>query len=330
MSRSPTGGRTRAILFGVGSLLLAAFAALLVFSIVKKSQDRINEAAKAPQTVPVVVAVRDLYMGLPITPEDVALRQVVPEMVPEEATFSSLADVLGRTPRERVLTNEMIREERLARPDAGIGLNAIVTPGKRAMTIATNTETAVAGLLQAGNYVDIIVTIKPEDPSLVNAKWVTETILQGIKLLAVGSTLGGGEERVEATSTDAKGKKSASKSATKDPSRRAMKPSITLEVTPEEAEKLALASSRGEITVVLRSDIDILQIDSHGVTTASELIGFNSDAPVDPTPLPRRTKPIEEKPATVSAEVIQGGSRTEIVFGENGEKTEKTDKNRRK
>lgn len=330
MSRSPTGGRTRALLFLVGSLLLAAFAAVLVFSIVKKSQDRLKEASRAPQTVPVVVAVRDLYMGLPVTPEDVALRQVVPEMVPEEATFSSLADVLGRTPRERILTNEMIREERLARPDAGIGLNAVVTPGKRAMTIATNTETAVAGLLQAGNYVDIIVTIKPEDTTIKGAVWVTETILQGIKLLAVGSTLGAGEERPEASVTDAKGQKKSATPAKNDPNRRALKPSITLEVTPEEAEKLALASSRGEITVVLRSDIDILQIDSHGVTTAKELIGFNADQ-ADPAPIPRRVRPTEEqKPPPVRAEVIQGGSRTEIVFGENGEKTETTDKNRRK
>lgn len=326
MQRQPTGGRTRALLFLVGSLLLAALAAAIVFGIIKKSQDRIKEASKAPQTVEIVVAVRDLYMGLPITPEDVVVRQVVPEMVPAEATFGNLADVLGRTPRERILTNELIREERLARPDAGIGLNAIVTPGKRAMTIATNTETAVAGLLQAGNYVDIIVTIKPEDPGVKDAVWVTETILQGIKVLAVGSTLSGADERPDAADAAGSGKKSA-----KDPTRKALKPSITLEVTPEEAEKLALASSRGEVTVVLRSDIDILQIDSHGVTTAKALIGFAADTPPEPSPIPRRAKPLDDdKPPPVRAEVIQGGSKTEIVFGENGEKIETTEKKGRK
>lgn len=325
MQRTPTGGRTRAILFLVGSLLLALVAALIVFSIIKKSQDRIKEAAKAPQTTEVVVAVRDLYMGLPITPDDVAVRQLVPEMVPPEGmTFGALADVLGRTPRERILANELLREERLARPDAGIGLNAIVTPGKRAMTIATNTETAVAGLLAPGNYVDIIVTIKPEDPTTKDAVWVTETILQEIKVLAVGSALSGAEDRPDAAEAAGQGKKAA-----KDPTRKALKPSITLEVTPEEAEKLALADSRGEITVVLRSDIDILQIDSHGVTTAKNLIGFGTDAPPpEPTPIPRRNaKPDEStKPPPVRAEVIQGGKTTEIVFGDNGERTETTNK----
>lgn len=337
MQRQQTGGRTRALFFLVGSLLLAAFAAAIVFSIIKKNQDMIKEASKAPETVPVVVAVRDLYMGLPITPDDVAVRELVPEMVPQDATFPALADVLGRTPRERILTNEMIREERLARPDAGIGLNAIVTPGKRAMTIATNTETAVAGLLQAGNYVDIIVTIKPEDPSVKDAVWVTETILQGIKVLAVGSTLSGNGERGESATTGASNadgtKKSSSSSSSKnDPMRKALKPSITLEVTPEEAEKLALASSRGEITVVLRSDIDILQIDSHGVTTAKELIGFRAEVPAEPNPIPRRKDPlpVEAKAPPQRAEVIQGGATTEIVFGEDGSKTESSTKTTRK
>jgi pilus assembly protein CpaB len=267
----------------------------------------------------VVVAVRDLYMGLPISPDDVVLRNVIPEMVPREPTFDDLEKVLGRTPRERILANEPIREERLASANAGIGLNAIVTPGKRAMTMATNTESGVAGLLQAGNFVDVIVTIKPEDPTAVGAKYVTETILQEIKVLAVGSNLGGNE----AKEAEAKAKKSSKDSARK------QKPSITVEVTPEEAEKLALAMTRGEIHVVLRSDIDILQIDSQGLTTTSQLIGFESEQKA-PDPMPRRRKDAAA-PAVVApkAEVIQGASKTEVSFGADGTTDESTDKNRR-
>jgi pilus assembly protein CpaB len=222
----------------------------------------------------------------------------------------------------------MVREERLARPDAGIGLNAIVTPGKRAMTVATDTETAVAGLLQPGNYIDVIVTIAPEDPTKAGAKWVTETILQGIKVLAVGNTLGGGP--ADKPAEPASGGKKKSKQEQQAQNRR-LKPSITLEVTPEEAEKLALASSRGQIAVVLRSDIDILQIDTHSVVTAARLIGFSREDAV--AQVSEAIKPIEggEKPvapAARPAEVIEGGSKTRVEF-KDGKATETTPKKRK-
>ncbi len=322
MQRQQSGGRTRAMIFLVGSLLLAFVAAAIVFNVIRKSQEQIKEAQKPKETVPVVIAVRDLYMGLPISPEDVVLRNVVPEMVPREQTFPELDKVLGRTPRERILANEPIREERLASANAGVGLNAIVTPGKRAMTIATDTETAVAGLLQAGNFVDVIVTIKPEDPSAVGAKYVADTILQEIKVLAVGSNLGGNAAKEK----EAKDAKKSKGDATKK-----MKPSITVEVTPEEAEKLALAQTRGEIHVVLRSDIDILQIDSQGLTTTSQLIGFDAEQK-DPTPIRRRrdAAAAPTAPEAPKAEVIQGASKTEVAFGADGTTDETTDKSKRR
>ncbi len=321
MQRQQSGGRTRALIFLVGSLLLAVVAAGIVFKVIRKSQDQIKEAQKPRETVAVVVAVRDLYMGLPIAPEDVVLRNVVPEMVPRDQTFAELDEVLGRTPRERILANESVREERLASANTGVGLNAIVTPGKRAMTIATDVQTAVAGLLQAGNFVDVIVTIKPEDPSQAGAKYVAETILQEIKVLAVGSSLGGNAAK-EAEAKDAKTKN--------DPNKK-LKPSITVELTPEEAEKLALAQSRGEIHVVLRSDIDILQIDSQGVTTTSKLIGFDHEERSDPAPLRRRRDVVvAEGPSTPKAEVISGASKTEVSFNPDGTSDETTDRNKRK
>lgn len=317
---SQTGGRSRAIAFLVGSLLLAGVAVMLVTAVVRRSERRLEEATAPGQNVEVVVATRDLYMGLPITAEDVSVRSLSRDMVPRDTTFATLEDLLGRTPRERILANEPIREERLARPDAGVGLNAIVTPGKRGMTIATDTETGIAGLLQSGNYIDVIVTIAPEDPTAVGAKWVTETILQGIKVLAVGSQITP-EGRTPAPAP-AEGASRTSSKTKADAAARKLKPSITLEVTPEEAEKLALAMSRGEIRVVLRSDIDILQIDSHGLTTADQLIGVAAD--VDPTPIRRRDAAPAAAPPVApapSAEVIQGGSRSEVTFGATGAST---------
>lgn len=325
MQRQNTGGRTRALLFLAGSVLLGLVAAVFVWTSINQLSKQAQEAAKSSDTVKVVVAQRDLYMGLPIGPDDAVERDLNPDMVVKEHTFASLSDVLGRTPRERILANEPVRDERLARPDAGVGLNAIVTPGRRAMTVATDTETAVAGLLQAGNYIDVIVTIRPEDPTAAGGKWVSDTILQGIKVLAVGSSLGGNEGKEE----EKKG--STNKKSSVD-SRR-LKPSITLEVTPEDAEKLALANSQGDIHVVLRSDIDILQYQNHGLTTTTALIGYEPRRPGQDGPrTPAKaapSEPVVEAPPAPSAQVISGGKAAEYTFGADGSATPTSNKRNR-
>lgn len=306
MARQQSSTRSRSLLFMAAALVAAAVTAAFAVQVVKSYQEQTAKQAQRQETVQTVVAIRDLYMGIPITQQDVALRDLMPEMVPPDAAFQSVDEVVGRTPRERILANELIRTERLARRDAGIGLNAIVTPGKRAMAIEVNTESGVAGFLQPNNFVDVIVTIRP-DEEVDGAKWVTETILQGIKVLAVDNNLGTNEEQE-------KEKQNRSKR---------LKPSVTLEVTLEEAEKLALSASRGELHLVLRSDVDITHIESHGPLVISNIIGL--DPAVDtqaatPVRRPSRgtTKPAEPPPDTV--EVIQGSERKTEKFDDQGNK----------
>jgi pilus assembly protein CpaB len=192
-------------------------------------------------------------------------------------------------------------------------LNAIVSPGKRAFTVATDTETAVAGLLQPGNYVDIIVTIRPENPDVVGAKWVAKTILQGIKVLAVGNSMSA------VANVDPKAKNQPP------PQTRNIKPSITLELLPDEAEQLALASSQGDLHVTLRTDTDFTQIENQGVTTAARIIGVTgSGAPQPPVEVIQgSSKPVVETANGTRAEVIEGGTSTEVTFQPDGTTTQK-------
>ncbi len=320
-ARTQAQNRLLPILFLGGTLIAAVGAGYFVLQVVNRSQQLAAAASKPKETVPVVVAVHDLYMGVPVTDQDVMITQLDPVMVTQETTFRTLDEVRGRTPRERILANELVREERLARPDAGVGLNAIIAPGKRAFTVATDTETAVAGLLQPGNYVDIIVTIRPENPDQVGAKWVAKTILQGIKVLAVGNNLSSQSGPVDPKDKNAR-------PAT---NMRNIKPSITLELLPDEAEQLALAVSQGDVHVTLRTDTDFTQIKNQGVTTAARIIGMTQDGSPQPQQAVIRavtggTK--TETPAGPSAEVIQGGSKGEIVFNPDGSTTEKNVKNR--
>jgi len=278
MQRQQTGGRAKAVLFLIGALLVASLTSSLVWHVLQRANTQIEIARKGPHKVPVVVAVHDLYVGVPLDRDSLKVVEVVPDLVPEGLVYNSIDDLAGdipRTPREKILANEFVRDERLADAKAGIGLNAIISRGKRAMTIETDAESSLAGLLQPGNSVDVIVTIRPDDQS--NGKWLTETILQNIKVLAVGDAM-----NPASADADSKQKKKTSQT-----SRR--KTPVTLEVSPDESQRLALARSRGDLHLVLRSDIDIAQSESEGPINTDTLVGMDGEGnPEPPKAAPKR------------------------------------------
>jgi len=296
MARFSTGGQPRAALFLVGSLLGAALAAYAVVRVLRTAQDEVEAARKGPDTIPVVIATRELDMGLTITDGDVVIRHVVPEMVPTGEIYADANIVVGRTPRAKILPNEPVRRERLASADAGVGLNALIRKGMRAMTVQVDQQSGVGGFIQPGNYVDVIVTIRPDDQR-GRSKWATETILAGIPVLTVADT----EPKSEARDGE----------TNRRPPPRRQKPSVTLELSPEQAEKLALAVSKGDIHLVLRGDLDITTEEEGAQTplSTSELIGYKA---------PRRGRRTHR-----TAVVIQG-SRTETTrFDRAGNKIER-------
>ncbi len=319
MQRQQTGGRLKAALFMTIAVAIAALLAFIVLRTMQAANRQLEQARRGPRKVEVVAAANDLYMGIPITLEDLRTVEVLPDAVPTDLVFTNPGDVVGRTPRERILAGEVIREERLADPTAGKGLNAIITPGKRAMTIEADARSSLGGFLQPGNYVDVIVTIRPDDSS-IQSKWLTETILQAVRVLAVGdTTVPGGEEKKKSRSSRGKS------------SRRRIP--VTLELTLEEAEKLALASSRGDLHLVLRSDIDIILQDTNGPVNTNALLGVASNDADKTREVRARAaarvrrpapKPPEEEPRNlISAEVIQGSETEEVKFDqESGQKIE--------
>ncbi len=316
--RQQTGGRGKAYLFLGVSLIAAVLAAVMVVQLLKNMQKKVENASAPSETVDVVVASRNLYMGLPIQDGDVAVRRLAPEMVPAEVVFTAVDQVVGRTPKERILASEIVRSERLARREAGIGLNAIITPGKRAVSIGVKAEEAVAGFIQPLNYVDVIVVIRPDSAKDIGARAVSKTLLQGIKVLAVGDSLTGlqGDETETATAAKGKGGKEKKKKPSKNKGYVKGKRTVTLEVTLEEAEELALASEKGDLTLALRADIDITQVETHGAT-ADTLIGLEPDDEEKPLTTMAKARPTPVK-AGPQAEVVSGGTTTVVEFGDDG------------
>ena len=297
MARYPTPGQPRATLFMVVSLIGAAIAAMAVVRVLQSAESEVEAARKGPNTVPVVIATRDLDMGLTITDEDVTIRHLLPEMVPAEQVYKQLDVVIGRTPRARILSNEPIRRERLANAEAGVGLNALIRKGMRAMTVQVDDQSGVGGFTQPGNYVDVIVTIRPDDQR-GRSKWATETILSGIPVLTVAS----GQPKEKQAKEDEPKRRTPT---------RKQKPSVTLELTPEQAEKLALAVSKGDVHLVLRGDLDITSEEERTKTplSTSELIGYKA---------PRRGRRTHRV-----AEIIQGSKKETARFDRAGNKIER-------
>ena len=298
--RAQTGGRRRAYVFLGFSLLAAAVITAIVWQLVDGLQRQAEQSSRAEELVNVVVAARDLNMGVPLTTEDVVVRAVHPSVIVEGEVFDTLDKVVGRTPKERVLANEILRRGRLAQAGEGIGLNALIAPGNRAMAVQISQAQAVAAFIQPGNYVDVIVVIRPDDRA-IEAKAVSKVLLQGKRVLAVGSTLQG-----NSTDDDPAAK------AAKDQAKK--KPVVTLEVTLEEAEQVALAAAKGDIHLVLRSDAEMIGEDEETEgATASVLIGYDRDE--KKPPVIRYAAPKIEGP---KVEVIQGTERDNIEFDANG------------
>lgn len=234
--------RVKAVVFmglGLGALVVMVVGFYVLFQSYTK---QITNANQREATTYVIVAYTDLYQGVTIMEKDLFAVEIPPKYLYQQGAaqsglFNSPEHVVGRIPRERILANEFIREERLADPESGTGLNALIPRNMRAISVGINGGAAVGEFLEPGNYVDMLVTLVPQVESSKQAGVVeTHTMLQSVHVLAVGNIHGG--------------------MGSQDRKRDGDVGSVTLSVTPSQAEKISYAMSVGQITLLLRNDMD--------------------------------------------------------------------------
>jgi pilus assembly protein CpaB len=208
-----------AVFFG----LIAAYGIYNFLSGQQKAADSLRAANQD-----IVVAAQDIPPGTNFNDE--AIKKGLIKTTPWPKTsipagaFSSPQQVIGKVNRVKIMANEPILESRLA--GEGAGLTVRLDPGKRALAFPVNEIVGVSGFIVPDDRVDIILTTTPLGAEQ-NTK-ISKVVLQNMRVLSV------------AQSTEQKdGKPQLARS-------------ITLEVTPEEAEKLALASQEGQIVLALR------------------------------------------------------------------------------
>jgi len=204
--------------------------ALVVSSVFYQMTARSSGPRKAEQTdmKDVVVATRPLGIGVMIKPADVKLVRVSPDGFPKGA-FAKVEEVLDRPVVSNILLDEPLLEGRLAVKGSGMGLAPTIPVGMRAVTVRVNDVAGAAGFVLPGLKVDVLVTGHP--PS--GDSNMTTTVLQNVLVLSAG----------QAMQADARG---TPVSVT----------TVTLLVTPGDAETLTLANGEGRIQLVLRNSSD--------------------------------------------------------------------------
>jgi len=159
-----------------------------------------------------------------------------------------LKQLENRVVRTDIKRGEPILESKLAPPGTTGGLSAVVAAGKRAMTVRVNDVVGVAGFALPGNYVDILVNMQANgDTPAGQARSISKIVLERILVLAV-----------------------AQESAVDDSKPRVVN-AVTLELTPEQVEKLDLARSIGSLSLVLRNQVDPQPANTPGATRESVL-----------------------------------------------------------
>jgi pilus assembly protein CpaB len=217
-----------------------------------------------------VIAARPLGVGVSVKPADVKVIKVPSDQFPKGA-FSKPEEVIDRPIVSNILLDEPIQEGRLAARGAGVGLAPIIPVGMRAVSVRVNDVVGVAGFVLPGMRVDVLVTGQPPTQD----DKVTFTVLQNILVLSAGQTI----------QPDARGQAINA-------------PTVTLLVTPEQAETLTLAGNEGHIQLVLRNGSD-QTIEKTKGSEVAELYGGRSrrtrggpaEAPPKPRPRPAPVAP---------------------------------------
>lgn len=190
-----------------------------------------RQYALTTQPIKIVAASRPLEPGKPLALEDLALADW-PVNVPLPGGINKPENVLGRIVLYPVAAQEPIREQLLAAPGASVGLTAKIPDGMRGVAIETNEVNNVSGFLFPGCRVDALVTFHPAN----GKESLTATVLQNVEVLSTG-------EKLE---PDPSGKPQNVKQ-------------VTVLLTPDDAEKLVLASNQGTVQFVLRNGSDQAQ-----------------------------------------------------------------------
>jgi pilus assembly protein CpaB len=275
--------RNRLLLIGFVALAMGAFVSFVVY---RNLQSRTE--SKVPPGEEVIVAASDLQVGVKIEDKDIRLVRFTSSDLPD-GVFHLKTKVVGRGVVLPISRGEFILTNKLAGENAGSGLPSLIPPGMRAVSVRVNDTTSVSGFVQPGTHVDVLLTGNPQGSN----EQQTTTVLSDIAVVATG-------QRLERNSAG------EAQSA----------PVVTLLVSPDDAQRLTLASSQGHIQLALRNPLDTKQEDV-AASKANSLYKISEPtAAATPRSRPKHVA-VQAPPPTPTAytvEVYKGDKKEETKF----------------
>ncbi|MDE2606353.1 MAG: Flp pilus assembly protein CpaB, partial [Burkholderiales bacterium] len=203
----------------------------------------------------VVVAAQDIEPGTKLNAQMLSVAEWPLGSVPAGA-FSEARALDDRVVRSGLTRGEPLLDRKLMPVGAQGGLSAVISEGKRAMTVRVNDVVGVAGFALPGNYVDVMVNAQRERGKGQQPEPVSLTVLEHVLVLAVAQEAGRDETKPKVVNA------------------------VTLELTPQDAEKLDLARSVGTLSLVLRNQLDKSQVASEGISKDALFAAVQAVQPV--------------------------------------------------
>jgi pilus assembly protein CpaB len=275
--------RSRLLMIGGIALALGAFVSFLVYRNLQNTSQRDTRPG-----VDVVVAADDLQVGAKIADRDVKLMRFPEDTVPPRI-YRKMSSVIGRGVVLPISQGEFLLPDKLAGENSGFGLPSLIPPGMRAVSVRVNEVVSVAGFVVPGTRVDVLLTGNPTGA----AEQQTTTVLENVAVIATGQRLernSGGDPQMTAV--------------------------ITLLVSPDDAQKLTLASTQGRIQLSLRNPLDTRQQELGAVNTGGLYKGVSSAAPAAPKTKVKRVAAAQPPPppSAYTVDIIQGTKRDTVKF----------------
>ncbi len=285
----------RSMMFMMLAGVAALVAALVVYSALKKREREVQEAMA--QSVNIVVAAHDLHIGSRLDPTAVKLARWSRDSVPPGAFTDTMA-VVNKFVKTPFVENEPIVGDRLFTGAKTAGVMPLLIPGgMRAMSVPVDEVSDIAGFVLPGSHVDILVAL--QDTS-TGGQSFSKIVLQNVEVLAVA-------QEIEESKDEPKVVKV-----------------VTVLVTPEEAERLALAGREGTLRLALRNYEDKKIVMTTGANVPALLRGGNAPPLIEHQVVAAHVPVGPRRPEAVKVEILRDGHSSESVSFVHGRSAQNT------
>jgi pilus assembly protein CpaB len=272
-------GNMKAVVPIVISLVIAIAGSFLIYQWIQTQTAPTEVVRVESDAVPVLVAKTDIGWGTRLNAEMVTTAPYFKEALPPNY-LTKFEEVSGRVVISPIRSGEPVVKHRLAPQDIQTGgISAILKDGHRAIAVKGDKVIGISGFIKPGDKVDVLVSVNNSDTGTE----ITKIVLQNILVLATGTQVEEGADR-KPYEVDV----------------------YTLEVTPDQSERLTLAATEGKIQLALRGLIDSEEVQTTGATVASTLALSN------PRPQPEKTG---GTPQSVRRVVPRKSHTVEIIKG---------------